>query len=156
MLRYSNVVEMGYRSNMTNSLGSGIIATNPAGLYKRPSYYVMKLYADHCKAITVGVNHVPADVDIAACTSEDGNELGVFATNIKRGPVTLTLDLSGFDPACYPVSGKTVCDTLKGHHPDVMNHTAAPERVTTVGLSVSNTTITLPPLSASAIECRQQ
>ena len=51
MCRYANVVEMGCRSNMTNSYCSGIIGTTPAGLIKRPSYYVMKLYADHAKAI---------------------------------------------------------------------------------------------------------
>ena len=36
---------------MTNSYCSGIIGTTPAGLIRRPSYHVMKLYADHAKPI---------------------------------------------------------------------------------------------------------
>ncbi len=153
MLRYSDIVEIACRSNMTNSLGSGIIGTSPAGLYKRPSYHVMKLYADHVKPTAVSVGNVPQGVDVSACMSQGGKSLCIFAVNTKNEPVTLAPDLRAFGPGFRPVAGETVCDTLDGRHPDVMNHWTAPERVRTVKLSASEDKVVLPALSASAIEC---
>ena len=90
MCRYANVVEMACRSNMTNSYCSGIIGTTPAGLIKRPSYYVMKLYADHTKTIPVQVGKLPQGLDLMACTDEKREKLCVFAVNLRREPVTVT------------------------------------------------------------------
>ena len=153
MFRYSDIVEIACRSNMTNSLGSGIVATNAAGLHKRPSYHVMKLYADHMRPTAVRVENVPQGVDISACMSREGGSLCIFVVNTRNEPVTLTPDLSDFGSGFGPVAGETVRDTLDGRHPDVMNHWTAPDRVRTVNLSVFQKKIRLPALSVSAIEC---
>ena len=59
LCRHSDIVEIACRSNMTNSFCSGIIGTRPAGLLKRPSYHVMKLYADHALPIPLSVGALP-------------------------------------------------------------------------------------------------
>ncbi len=149
LMRRSDIVDIACRSNMTNSLGSGMIATSPSGLLKRPSYYVMKLYADHAKPVPVTVENAPEGVDMSACTSEDGKSLCIFAVNTKTEPVELALDLGAF----RPVGGEMLRDTLDERQPDVMNHWTAQDRVRTVKLPASGNKVALPALSASAIEC---
>jgi alpha-N-arabinofuranosidase len=153
LCRYSNVVEIGCRSNMTNSFCSGIIGTNAAGLLKRPSYHVMKLYADYALPIPLRVADTPTGVDAIACADEQRRKVSVFAINPTSEPVGLTLDLSDFGPAFHPSSIETVCDTRDMRQPDVMNQWTAPDRVQTVIQKVSGTKISLPALSVSSIAC---
>ncbi len=150
LMRRSDIVDIACRSNMTNSIGSGMIATNPSGLLKRPSYYIMKLYADHAKPIPVAVQDAPEGVDVSACTSENGKSLCIFAVNMKTEPVELPLDL---DASFRPTGGEVICDTQDARQPDIMNHWDSPDRVRAVKFPVSGSTVTLPALSASAIEC---
>ena len=103
MGRYANVVEMGCRSNMTNSYCSGIIGTTPAGLIKRPSYYVMKLYADHAKAIPLQQGKNPAGVDRWRARMRGREKLCIFAVNLRREPVTFNLDLTEFGDSWSPL-----------------------------------------------------
>jgi hypothetical protein len=156
LCRYSNVVEIGCRSNMTNSFCSGIIETNAAGLLKRPSYHVMKLYADHTLPIPLMVADVPSGVDVMACADEQRRKVSVFAINTTSEPVGLTLDLAEFGPRFHPSSIETVCDTRDMRQPDVMNHWTAADRVQTVTRKVSDTMISLPAFSVSAIACGQR
>ncbi len=156
MGRYSDVVEMGCRSNMTNSYCSGIIGTTPSGLIRRPSYFVMKLYADHAKAIPLqGGGKLPG-LDLMACVEEKREELCVFAVNLRREPVTLNLDLSEFGDSWSPLTAEGVCDARDMRQPDVMNHDIGAERVRTVALKPMGKAITLPALSACAVECRRR
>ncbi len=152
MCRYANVVEMGCRSNMTNSYCSGIIGTTPAGLIKRPSYYLMKLYADHAKAVPLQQSKTPAGVDLLACADEKRQKLCVFAVNLRREPVTLHLDLTEFGDSWVPLAAETVRDTKDMRQVDVMNHEIEGECVKTVVLKTDGKSITLPALSASALE----
>jgi alpha-L-arabinofuranosidase len=153
MCRYSNIVDIGCRSNMTNSFCSGIIGTNAAGLLKRPSYYVMKLYADHSLPIPLTVGNVPHGVDVVTCADESRQRACVFAVNTRPEPVTLSLDLSGLSDGFAALRAETVRDTLDMRQPDVMNQWTATERIRTVGLKVTGHTVTLPALSVSAIDC---
>ena len=153
LLRRSDVVEVACRSNMTNSLGSGMIQTTPAGLLKTPCYHVMKLYADHMKPVAVAVEGVPEGVDLAACASDNGRSVCVFAVNTKSEPVELSLDLGAHGSRLKPTAAEMVRDTLDLRQKDVMNHWTAPDRVRTVKIAISGDTITLPALSAAAIEC---
>jgi alpha-L-arabinofuranosidase len=153
MARYSNVVEMGCRSNMTNSYCSGIIGTTPSGLIKRPSYFVMKLYADHAKAVPLQQGKNPSGVDLMACVDEKREKLCVFAVNLRREPVTLNLDLTEFGDSWFPLAAETVRDIKDMRQPDVMNHEIGAERVKTVAIKPIGKSIALPALSASALEC---
>ena len=64
LVRYSNLVDIACRSNMTNSFCSGIIGTSAAGVLKRPSYHVMRLYAEHALPVPLTVGNA-----LAASTS---------------------------------------------------------------------------------------
>jgi alpha-L-arabinofuranosidase len=153
LCRHSNVVEIACRSNLTNSFCSGIIGTRPGGLLKRPSYHVMKLYADHAPPIPLATGPAPAGLDVIACTDEPRQTVCVFAVNTRTEPVSLSFDLAELGSSLVPLSAATVRDTRDRRQPDVMNHWSAPDRVKTVDLKVSGTTITLPALSATAIDC---
>jgi alpha-N-arabinofuranosidase len=153
LCRYSSIVDIACRSNMTNSFCSGIIETKPGGLLKRPSYHVMKLYAEHALPRPLVIGRSPANVDVVACASDDRERVSVFAVNSRREPVTLSLDLSELGAEYTPLRGETVCDTQDRRQPDVMNHWQAPDRVSTVRLAVEGGKIRLPACSASAIEC---
>jgi alpha-N-arabinofuranosidase len=153
LIRQSGIVDIACRSNMTNSLGSGVIETRPSGLLRRAGYYAMSLYAQHGKPIPHAVEGAPEGVDLAACASDDGSRLCVFAVNTKAEPFELTLDLSEFGTGFGPVGGEVVCDTQDRRQPDVMNHWAAPDRIIATKLRVSQGKLVLPALSASAIEC---
>jgi alpha-N-arabinofuranosidase len=150
--RRSDVVGLACRSNMTNSHGSGMIQTNPAGLYLTPSYHVMRLYAGHSLPIPLAVTGAPEGVDASVCASEDSKRVTVFIVNTKGEPVELPLDLSELGAGV--VGGEVVRDTRELRQPQVMNHFAAPDRVRTVDLPVGRDEVTLPAYSAAAVACR--
>ena len=151
LLRHSDLAEIACRSNMTNSLCSGMVQTNPAGLYKTPAYYVMQLYARHAKQVYVPVENSPEAVDIIATASEDGKSMCVFAVNETTEPVELSLELAGY-PGLVCAGGEVVRDTLDKRQPEVMNHWVKPDRIRAVSLASTPAGVTLPALSASAIE----
>src|SRR5262249_8628732 len=153
MCRSCDIVDIGCRSNMTNSFCSGIIGTRPAGLLKRPSYSVMKLYADHAKPIPLTVGNVPAGVDVVACAGEDRQGLCLFAVDTRNEPIELSLDLTELGEGIVPLGGETVRDALDLRQPDVMNHWSAPAPIGAFALRAMGNRVTLPALSASAIEC---
>ncbi len=149
----SDLVEIACRSNMTNSFCSGIIETNPGGVLLRPSYHVMKLYADHALPRPLTIARAPARIDAVACASESRDRVCVFAVNSGREPATIAIDLAELGQDFAPRRASTVCDTLDRRQPDVMNHWAVPTRVRTIDLGISGNKLTLPAFSASAIDC---
>jgi alpha-N-arabinofuranosidase len=150
LVRRCDVVELACRSNLANSLGSGVFETRPSGVLLRPSYHVMKLYADHRKPIPLAIAGMPDGVDATACRTENAKSLGLFLVNLRREPVEVSVEL----PAGFaPVSMETVADTLDGRQPDVMNHWDSPDRVRALERKVSGSTLVLPALSVSAVEC---
>jgi alpha-N-arabinofuranosidase len=156
LCRHSNIAEIACRSNMTNSFCSGIIGTRPGGLLKRPSYHVMKLYADHVLPIPLAVGPTSAGIDSIACADESRQKVCVYAVNTRNEPVSLSLDLAELGNDLTPVRVETVRDTRDMRQPDVMNHWSAPDRVATVDLRFSGTAFTLPALSATAIVCSRK
>src|SRR5947209_11430266 len=123
MGKHSDVVEMACRSNLTNSYCSGIIGTTPGGLVKRPSYHVMKLYADHAKPIPLFAGRPAEGLDVLICADEKIQRVCVFAVNLRREPVVIRLD--GPDVHSF----EAVLDTEDRRQPDVMNHADKPNRV---------------------------
>jgi alpha-L-arabinofuranosidase len=151
LMKHSDKVEIACRSNLANSFGSGIIETIPSGLLKRPSYYVMKLYAEHVKPVPLQVEKAPEGLDTIACASDDGKAIAVFIVNSKGEPMEVS-------PTAAAISGEAnlkalaVCDSLDARQPDVMNHWSAPKRVDLVELPVVQRMVKLPAYSASVIE----
>jgi alpha-L-arabinofuranosidase len=154
LMRHSDKVELACRSNMANSLGSGIIETTPSGLLKRPSFYAMRLYAHHAQPVPWQVDAATAGLDLFVGGSEDKKTAVIFAVNSRTEPVACSLGFDGWNPAARLVSAEVLCDTLDARQPDVMNHWNAPDRVKTILLSPAENRIVLPALSAAALECK--
>lgn len=153
LMRHSDKVEIACRSSMANSFCGGVIQTSPAGLLKRPGYYALQLYARHAKPIPLRVERATDGPDIFACSSEDKKSVVIFAVNSRPAPVECSLRFDQFTGNVSAKKAGTLCDTLDGRQPDVMNHWEAPERIRIVPLSLSPEKVVLPPLSVTAIEC---
>lgn len=154
LMRHSDKVELACRSNMANSLGSGIIETTPSGLLKRPSFYAMRLYARHAQPVPWQVESATEGLDVFVGGSEDKKTAVIFAVNSRSEPVACSFGFEGWDGTVHLVSAEALCDTLDARQPDVMNHWNAPDRVKTIPLSAAENKIVLPALSAAAIECK--
>jgi alpha-N-arabinofuranosidase len=153
LCRYSNIVNIACRSNMTNSFCSGIIGTNGSTVLKRPSYHVMRLYAEHALPIPLTVGKAPRGVDVVACADDKRRNVCLFVVNSNHEAIKLSLDLTEFGDGFAPLSVETVCDSLDLRQPDVMNHWEAPSRVETLSRKLAGDAVALPALSASAIRC---
>jgi alpha-L-arabinofuranosidase len=152
LMRHSDKVEIACRSNLANSYAGAIIETSPAGLLKRPSYYLMQLYARHAKPIPLRLEQSNNALDLFACASPDGKSLCLFAINPGSEPVPLSCRFEGFAAPLHEVSSEILCDTLDARQPDVMNHWEAPERVKLVPLPAPHGQLVLPAFSVSAVE----
>jgi alpha-L-arabinofuranosidase len=156
LMRHSDKAKMACRSNMANSYCGAIIETDPAGVLKRPSYWVMQLYARHAKPIPLRSSQPEGGPDILACASADGRSLTIFCVNTKDEPVQWTFRPEGFAGGVRVVAAETVCDTEDARQADLVNHWESPDRVKTVPLPFSQNSVVLPTLSATAIECAIQ
>jgi alpha-N-arabinofuranosidase len=155
MMRHCDKVKIGCRSNLANSYAGAIIETSPCGdgVLKRASYHVMDLYANRALPEPLRIEPSNGRLDLFACASEDKKAIVVFAVNPKAEPVALSVAFSGFAGAAAVSKAEAVCDTQNAGQPEVMNHWEAPDRIRIAGLPASGNTVTVPPLSASAIEC---
>jgi alpha-N-arabinofuranosidase len=155
MMRHSDRVKIACRSNLANSFCGAIIETAPsgAGVLKRPSYYVMELYAHHFKPLPLWLEQFSDRIDLFASGSEDGREIVVFGVNPSREPLELKLGFQGFARSIRVDKAEALCDVEDRGQPDVMNHWRTPERVAIKSVSPAANTVIVPRLSAIAIEC---
>lgn len=156
MLRHCDKVKIACRSNLANSYCGAIIETSPAGdgVLKRGSYYVMDLYANRALPEPFQVEQSSDRLDLFACGSEDKKSIVIFAINPKAEPVAFSVAFSGFARAVGITKVEAVCDTQNTGQQDIMNHWEAPNRIRIVALPASVDTVTVPALSAAAIECQ--
>ncbi len=154
LMRHSDKVKIACRSNMANSFCGAIFETSPAGVMKRPSFYVMQLYARHARPVPLRIEQSGDGPDLFASGSEDGNSVVVFAVNSRSEPVEWVYQFDGFGAPVRAVKAEALCDTRDNRQPDVMNHWSAPERIKTVGLPLmaDQNKIVLPALSVAAVE----
>ncbi len=150
--RNSDIVEIACRSNLVNSFCGGTIQTNAAGLFRIPSFYVMKLFAEHTQPVPLTVSATPRGLDITACVSGDRTSVCVFAVNTRKEPAELRLDLGTFGAKLKITGGEFVGDTQDRRQIDVTNGWDHPERVKTMALRFEGDTVILPALSVAAIE----
>ena len=134
MMRHCDKVEIATRSNMANSFCGATFETNPAGILKRPSHYVMELYTRHSRPIPLQVESPQGGPDVFACASDDKKFVTLFVVNTDAHPRSLILIGKGFDKPLHVSSVEAVVDTQNAHQIDVMNHWTAPDRVKTVKL----------------------
>jgi hypothetical protein len=93
-------------------------------------------------------------LDLFACGTEDKKTVVVFAVNPKAEPAVLSIALKGFASAGGIARVEAVCDTQNTGQADIMNHWEAPNRIRIVELPASVDTVTMPALSAAAIQCK--
>jgi alpha-L-arabinofuranosidase len=152
LMRHSDKAEIACRSNLANSYAGAIIETSPAGLLKRPSFYVMQLYARHAKPVPLRLEQSNDALDLFACASPDGKSLCLFALNPGTEPVEFSYRFDGFAGAAREAGAEVLCDTLDARQRDVMNHWEAPDRVRTVSQAPPHNQVVLPALSVATIE----
>lgn len=154
LMRHCDKAKIACRSNMANSFCGAIIETSPAGVLKRPSYYVMQLYARHAQPLPLKMDGSGDGPDLFACAAEDRKSIVIFAINDKLEPLPWSWKFDGFNGVVTPVQAATLCDTQDARQPDMENHWNAPDRIRTVALPLSPDKVTLPALSVTAIEFR--
>ena len=152
LMRHSDKAEIACRSNLANSYAGAIIETSPAGLLKRPSFYMMQLYARYAKPVPLRLEQSNDALDLFACASPDGKSLCLFALNPGTEPVEFSYRFDGFAGAAREVGAEVLCDTLDARQRDVMNHWEAPDRVRTVSQAPPHNQVVLPALSVATIE----
>jgi len=152
--RHAEAVTLACRSNLVNSFCAGTIQTNAEGLFRTPSFLVMALYREHSRPVPLQVMaEVPVSVDLSACASEDRSSLSLFVVNSGKEPVSLDLDLSGFDPGLVLKGGEVIADTEDRRQVDIINSFVSPGRVRMVKMDKpSGSEVRLPALSVAVIE----
>jgi alpha-N-arabinofuranosidase len=157
MMRHSDKVKIACRSNLANSYCGAIIETGASGsgVLRRASYHVMELYSRHAQPIPLTIEKTDDRLDLFACGSEDRKRAVLFAVNLKSKPVELNVGCSGYESSLRVLKAESLCDTLNAGQPDVINHWQTPERVKILPLATTTNLVTLPGLSATAIECER-
>jgi alpha-L-arabinofuranosidase len=85
--RYSDLVEIANRSNLTDSFGSGAIQTGSGWMYFTPAYYSQRLYQRAAGSFPLKIlrnNSLPfylQEPDLDATLSQDGKTLRIYAVN---------------------------------------------------------------------------
>lgn len=99
MHRYSGLVEIAIRSNLSDSFGSGILQPGPGWLYLSPTYYSQSLYQRAAGSFPLQIRRSASlppqllEPDLSATLSQDGNTLRIYAVNStgeqRRSRITL-------------------------------------------------------------------
>ncbi len=155
MMRHSDKVKIGCRSNLANSYCGAIIETgvSGSGVLKRASFYAMWLYAHHAQPVPLWFEQFSDRLDLFACGSEDRKTAVVFAVNLRPEAGELAIGFNGFGQAARVLKAEALCDTLQAGQPDLINHWQTPDRLRIVPVPVSSNKVSLPGLSAAAVEC---
>ena len=92
MHRYSDLVEIANRSNLSDSFGSGAIQPGPGWLYLTPAYYSQGLYQRAAGSFPLKIERSNSlsfylqEPDLDATVSSDGGTLRIYAVNSTPAP----------------------------------------------------------------------
>ena len=87
MHRYSGLVEIAIRSNLSDSFGSGIIQPGAGWLYRSPTYHSQSLYQRAAGSFALQIDRSATlaphlrEPDLSATLSADGKILRIYAVN---------------------------------------------------------------------------
>lgn len=101
MHRYSGLVEIAIRSNLSDSFGSGIIQPGLGWLYRSPTYHSQALYQRAAGGFALQIdrstNLAPhlREPDLSATLSADGKILRIYAVNSTSEIRRTRINLSG-------------------------------------------------------------
>ena len=163
MHRYSNLVEIAIRSNLSDSFGSGVIQPGPGWLYRSPTYYSQTLYQR--AAGTLPLQVVRSDdlawhlkePDLSATISADGMKLRIYAVNSSARSRTLRMNLKNFGGSIIGSRVMTLSDAQHAGDSEAMNTHDDPNRISisvrTAALRGSSVQYRFQALSVTLIEC---
>jgi alpha-L-arabinofuranosidase len=135
MHRYSDLVQIANRSNLSDSFGSGVIEPGPGSLYFTPTYYSQRLYQRAAGSFPLKMDRNSSlsfylrEPDLDATLSPDGKTLRVYAVNSTGVPRKVAFHLN---PLLGSVQGGEVFVLRDGDaQPDseAMNSRDDPDRV---------------------------
>jgi len=135
MHRYSDLVQIANRSNLSDSFGSGVIEPGPGSLYFTPTYYSQRLYQRAAGSYPLKMDRNSSlslylrEPDLDATLSPDGKTLRVYAVNSTGVPRKVAFHLNS---SLGPVQGGEVFVLGDGDaQPDseAMNSRDQPDRV---------------------------
>src|ERR1039458_2687617 len=98
--RYADLVEMGIRSILIDSFGSGVIVTGPGWMYRAPTYYAEELYGRAAGSYPLSVERAGGlpwqlqQPDVSAALSADGRLLRIYGVNSTAAPLRSTIVLA--------------------------------------------------------------
>jgi hypothetical protein len=135
MHRYSNLVEIAIRSNLSDSFGSGIIQPGPGWLYRSPTYYSQVLYQRAAGSFALQVERSSSlsshlrEPDLSATLSEDGKILRIYAVNATSKPRRIRMNLGGIGEVTDG-QGFVLGDRERAGDSEAMNSPDDPGRIT--------------------------
>ena len=136
MLRNADLVEMGIRSNLIDSFGSGILITGPGWLYLAPTYYAEQLYQRAAGSYPVSVERdlqlawQLREPDVSAAISPDGRTLRIYAVNSTAAVLTPAFTLANAAKPPLKMLVTVLKDSAAKPDSEAMNSVDAPHRVT--------------------------
>jgi alpha-N-arabinofuranosidase len=127
--RLGDVVRIANRSNLANSVCSGVVQTTPSDLYLTPTYHVQAAYANFAGDVALAVLAEEDDaLDVAATRRSGDGEVAVFVVNAQDTPQRRRLDLAAVGMPLGPVRAWT----LTGPSLEAVNSFVEKERVAPV------------------------
>jgi alpha-N-arabinofuranosidase len=164
LLRYADLVEMGIRSNLIDSFGSGIIVTGPGWLYRAPTYYAEQLYARAAGSYSLPVERASGlpwqlqQPDVSAALSADGRLLRIYAINSTPEPINPSFTLAGSNARTAGAAAFVLKNTGGPPTTEAMNSAADRQAVSVVSRSVpaagNRFRVSLDPYSLTLLEIR--
>ncbi len=135
MHRYSNLVEIAIRSNLSDSFGSGVIQPGPGWLYRSPTYHSQSLYQRAAGTFPIQVvrhsdlaRHLQ-EPDLSATISPDGKTLRLFAVNSTSRSRKLRVNLKDFPVSIAGARVYIIADRQHAGDSEVMNSHDDPNRI---------------------------
>jgi alpha-L-arabinofuranosidase len=141
--RYSDLVEIAARSNLSDSFGSGVIQPGPGWLYLSPTYYSQQLYQRAAGTYPLEISRSTKisweleDPDLSATLSSDGKVLRVFAVNSTAEEEKVQFHLDDFSSSISGGEITVLKDREDARDSEAMNSQNDPKRITTSSQAIS-------------------
>jgi alpha-N-arabinofuranosidase len=143
MHRYSGLVEIAIRSNLSDSFGSGIIQPGLGWLYRSPTYHSQALYQRAAGSFALEIDRSTTlaphlrEPDLSATLSADGKTLRIYAVNSTFGIRRTRINLNGVGEVR---NGQVfvLADRERAGDSEAMNSHDDPDRV---GVSVAKASV---------------
>jgi alpha-N-arabinofuranosidase len=135
MHRYSDLVEIAIRSNLSDSFGSGMIQPGIGWMYLSPAYHAQVLYQRAAGSYPLRIatsstsSWVLQEPDVSATLSPDGKMLRIYAINSTAVEESVKFRIDGF--SALGGQAMVIKDRDNASDSEAMNTANDPERITT-------------------------